>query len=185
MPARKNRERAGYKSLGWLTSLFGALIASSAVTGALAKKPEVINSKSKLLFCANGSIGQMPLQPPPALESQFAVAVVEIDSPRKLINAAVSDFVVFDQAQKATKLKRVVKVEEFDDYSSATQNDLFAHYMDGAKTRPWDGTLPAGIIRLRVRVALVDDPMAYPGRCRLTVGPYVIEGSLNGSWPTG
>lgn len=42
---------------------------------------------------------------------------------------------------------------------------------------------PAGRIRLRVRVALVAEPLA-PVQFRLTVGSHVIEGPVNGSWPT-
>ncbi len=141
-------------------------------------------SISTMLFCATGSVALTPFHPPTGFESQFAVAVVEINSPKKIANAAVSGFVVFDQARKATRLKRVVKVEEFNDYSITTKNWRFAHYLDSHKTSPWDGTIRAGRMRLRVRVALVDEPGGLPGRCRLSVGPYAIAGHLNGSWPS-
>ena len=140
--------------------------------------------KSRMLFCATGSIAITPFHPPPGFESQFAVAVVELHSPTKVANAAVSGFVVFDQAGKVTRLKRVVKVEKFNDYSVTTANWRFAHYLDSPKTSPWDGTLRTGRMRLRVRVALVDEPGGVAGRCRLSVGPYTIEGPLNGSWPS-
>ena len=129
----------------------------------------------------------MPIPRPPGFESEFAVAVVEINSPRKTKNVAVSDFVMFNEAGKATKLRRVVEVEVFDRPRVATEG-LFAYYLNpisasANSTRPWDGALPAGRIRLRVRVALVEAPIA-PVRFKLTLGQYVIEGPVDCNWPT-
>ncbi len=105
-----------------------------------------------------------------------------MDSQRVAANVAVSDFALFDDAGKATKLKRVVEAEEFDRGWVGTVGE-FAYYLNPGGTRPWNGTLPIGKIRLRIRVALVERPV-HPVRFKLTLGPYVIEGPVNGSWPT-
>jgi hypothetical protein len=160
------------------------------VLSACALKPAVVqpaeaDENAKPLFCAFGGVGLVPIPRPPGFESEFAVAVVEINSPRKTTHVAVSDFVLFDQAGKATKLRRVVKVEVFEEARVASEG-LFAYYLNTASasaTHPWDGTLPAGRIRLRVRVALVEFPVA-PVRFKLKIGRYVIEGPVDGSWPT-
>jgi hypothetical protein len=164
-----------------------ALLALSACTiKPAAVQPAEAEENAKSLFCAFGSVGGLvPIQRPPGFESEFAVAVVEINSLRKTTHVAVSDFVLFDQAGKATKLKRVVNVEVFDEPRVATEG-LFAYYLNttsASATHPWDGTLPAGRIRLRVRVALVEFPVA-PVRFKLTIERYVIEGPVDGSWPT-
>jgi hypothetical protein len=95
----------------------------------------------------------------------------------------VSDFALFDQAGKATKFKRVVEVEEFDRPRVPTEG-IDAYYLNPGGTRPWNGTLPAGKIRLRITVALLGEPgMAV--RFRLKMGQYSIEGPVNGGeWPT-
>jgi hypothetical protein len=142
------------------------------------------SSDVKPLFCAFGSVEFISLSPPPGFESEFAVVVVEINSPSETRNVAVSNFVLFDEAGRTTKLKRVVKVEEFDESRIATEGE-FAYYLNtkSVGTRRWNGTLPAGKIRLRIRVALIKAPIA-PVRFRLTIGRYVIEGPVDGAWPT-
>ncbi len=119
---------------------------------------------------------------PPDFESQFAVAVVEINSTKETANLAVSDFVLLDQTGKATKFKRVVEVEVFDRPRVATEGS-YAYYLNPGGTRSWKGILPAGKIRLRIKVALTSIP-AHPVRFRLTIGPYVIEGPVDCEWPT-
>jgi hypothetical protein len=127
-------------------------------------------TRVKSLSCFFGSVGVTPYPLPPGYETQFAKAVVEITSPRAKRNLAVSNFVLFDPTGKETKFKRVVDVQ------AEARNPANG-------TRPWDGTLPVGRIRLQIRVALLADP-GYPVRFRLTVGQYVIEGKVDGSWPT-
>ena len=141
------------------------------------------DANAKSLFCAYGGVVGFAPNPRP----EFAVAVVEINSRRKTKNVAVSDFVMFNQAGKATKLRRVVEVEVFDRPRVATEG-LFAYYLNpisasANSTQPWNGTLPAGRIRIRVRVELGEAPIA-PVRFKLTLGHYVIEGPVDGGWPT-
>jgi hypothetical protein len=137
---------------------------------------------AKALYCAYGGISHVPLSPPPGFETQFAVAVVEIDSPTEIANVTVSDFGLIDRAGKMTKFKRVVVVEEFDRARSGTEGEA-AYYLNPGGARAWNGTLPAGRIRLRVRVALPERPIA-PVRFQLTLGRQMIEGPVNAEWPT-
>lgn len=156
-------------------------LAQSATT-----KTEAGSATARSLFGAYGSVGFMPDPLPPGFETQFAVAVVEIDSPHEIRNVAVTDFVLFDEAGKTIKSKRVVSVEVFNRPRVATEGE-FAYYLNqGDKpgdTPPWNGTLPAGKIRLRIRVALAKEPINSV-RFKLKVGQYVIEGPVDCAWPT-
>ena len=120
---------------------------------------------------------------PPDL--QFAVAVVEIASSSDIRNAAVSDFALYDRAGKVTRFTRVVEVEEFIRVRSAGEGS-FAYYLNPGGAQPWNGTLRAGRMRLRVPVALVEEPLApvWPMSFRLAIGSHVIEGPVDGVWPT-
>lgn len=158
-------------------------LAQSAAT-----KSEAESATAKSLFCAHGPYrGLTRNPPPPEFYSEFAVAVVEIDSPNETRNVSVSGFVLFDKTGKATKSKRVVSVEEFNRPRVATEGE-FAYYLNPGDnpddTRPWNGTLPAGKIRLRIRVELVKAPLTYPVRYRVRVGRRVIEGPVDGAWPS-
>ena len=87
-------------------ALAASLIApNTGHAGWQAQRP---SDTSKALFCAYGSVG---LTPPP--DFHFAVAVVEIASSRDILNAAVSDFALYDRSGTVTRFKRVVEVEEF------------------------------------------------------------------------
>jgi hypothetical protein len=165
---------------------FGLLLLLCCAIQPMAAGPAKAGKNAKPLFCAYGSlVGFRPIPPPPRFESEFAVAVVEINSSKPYASVTVSDFTLFDQAGMAIKAKRVVSVEEFDEpkYPGLGR---WAYYMNTAKnghTRPWNGVLPAGRIRLRVRVAFAEPPIA-PVRFRLTVGRHAIEGRVDGGWPT-
>jgi len=176
----------------WSQAMFGVLLALSGCTSTQTvlqnsatpaeAEPAIGKATVKALFCSHGSIGARPAVLPPGFETQFATAVVEIDSPSEIKNVAVSDFVLLDQAGNETKFKRVIKVEEFDK-PPLTNAFTFAYYLNEGGTRPWNGTLPAGKIRLRISVALLNAPIA-PVRFRLKIGNYVIEGPNTGAWPT-
>lgn len=141
------------------------------------------DSTGKALFCAHGSVEFTPIPRPPGFESQFAVAVVSIRSPHPVQHAAVTDFTLFDPHGNATLMKRVVSVETVDvQQVPVASNGSFAHYLDSPGT-PWDGSLPAGVIELRIRVALRNPPIA-PVRFRLRVGSVVVQGPVDGAWAT-
>jgi len=102
--------------LGTLWVLVAGVILPAAprsLAQSAASKSEAGNGTAKSLFCGYGSVGFMPDPLPPGFETQFAVAVVEIDSPSETRDAAVSGFVLFDEAGKTTESKRVVSVEVF------------------------------------------------------------------------
>ena len=139
-------------------------------------------SGAKPLFCMYGGVEVVPDPLPPGYETQFAIAVVEIDSQHEASGLAVTDLELLDKDGAATKLKRVVEVEVFERPRVATEGE-FAYYLNPGSTRPWNGTLPVGKIEIRVRVALERAPVA-PVRFRLVLGPHMIEGRVDGSWPT-
>lgn len=154
---------------------------------AAAAEPALAQSSAvgKSLFCAHGSIEWVPASPPPGFESEFAVAVVEITTSTVIENAGVTSFALFNAAGKATTMKRVVKVETFDEPRIGDEGSV-AYYLntaDDSRSRPWNGTLPAGTTRLRVRVALAGIPDA-PVRYAVTIGPYEIGGPCDIAWPT-
>jgi hypothetical protein len=139
------------------------------------------NANGKALFCAFGGVGIMS---PGESEREFAVAVVEIDSPGETTNVAFSDFILFDKEGRETKFNRLISVEVFDRAHQPTEGS-FAYYLNSGGTQPWKGTLPAGKIRLRIKVALPCEPGDFPGRFRLIIGKNSIEGPVDGEWPTG
>lgn len=169
-----------YEAMKPQTILF--LVAIPLIGLALAVEPATDTSNVKALFGAFGGIGTIPNNPPPGFESAFAVAVVEINSPIETSNVAVSDFVLLDQGGKAIKIKRVVEVEEFNRPRIPTEG-IAAYYLNNGGTRLWNGTLPAGRIRLRIKVALREVPV-FPFRIRLKIGQYIIEVPVNCGWPT-
>lgn len=145
-------------------------------------QPTTVSVSAKALFCAYGGVGMIPNPIPPGYELHFVEAIVEIESLREISNVAVSDFVLVDAQGKATKIKRVLGVEVFNRPHVDTEG-IFAYYLNDGGTQTWNGTLPAGRIRLRVDASLVEAP-DQPVRFRLTIGPHVIEGRIDGEWPT-
>lgn len=138
------------------------------------------NANTALLFCAYGSTNFIRRGD----ESQFAVAVVEVNSQTPSKNVSVSNLELLSQAGTVTQMKRVISVEEFDAPPRDEKDGQFAYYIHNTETRPWNGMLPAGTIRLRIRVSLDKDPRAELGRCRVTISEYKIEGPVSGTWAT-
>jgi hypothetical protein len=167
-----------------ILSMTAGLIALLLPTLNDAIEPAADNANVKPLFCAFGAIGKASMHSPYGPESELALAVVEISSPRKMGDMTVSSFQLFDKAGKVTGLRRVVGVTEFVRLRAATESEE-AYYLHSDSTRPWDGTLPATKIRLCIRVALLSTPI-QPVRFRLTIGPYLVEGPVNGGmWDSG
>lgn len=167
-------------------SIATVIIAVGCAASARARTPQAAGSSAgtRSLFCAYGGVGLRPDPRPPDYELHYAVAVVEISSPRRITDAKVTEFALFDRNQNATTLKRVVTIEEFRDHPRSASEGSFAYYLNPAGA-PWDGTLPAGTIRLRVRVALAEEPTDLMVRFRVSLGPFVVEGAVDGEWPTG
>jgi hypothetical protein len=138
--------------------------------------------RAKPLFCAYGGVGLVPDPLPAGYETEFAVAVVEVHSVTETASNAVTQFILFDKDGAETKMKRVVETEIFERPRVASEGE-FAWYLNPGGTRPWDGRLPAGTVRIRLRVALERAPAA-PVRFRLKIGSQSLEGIVDGSWPT-
>ena len=137
------------------------------------------------LYCAWGSIGQRPRILPPGFELWFARVAVEIDSPTRIANVALTDLELFAQTGETSGLKRIISVDQIDTLRLPNQDNLAYYFQDGL-SHPWDGTLPVGKIQLRVYVTLKTEPPASKGwlRARLTVGAHVIESPECAIWPT-
>jgi len=135
--------------------------------------------RAESLFGAYGSAGLVPANPPTDFVSWFAVVVVEVESPVKSANVAVADFELIDQRGHAVKYERLISVEEFDRVRVAAEGEC-AYWTSSGGTRPWDGTLPQGKIRLRVRVALGDKPPQWDRGVafKLTIDRHLIEGRV-------
>jgi hypothetical protein len=138
--------------------------------------------QTKALVCAYGGVGFRPIPLPPDFDTEFAVVVVEIASSSSIPNVGVSEFSILSKDRSEVKMKHVVQVEEFLDIPSNDGRSPDSYIFNGA-TRPWNGTLPAGRILLRIRVALEHLPAA-PLKFRLLLGNRVIEGEVAGEWPT-
>ena len=137
---------------------------------------------ARALFCAHGGVGLVPRETPPGFELHFAVAVVEISSPRRIAGVKATEFSLFDEVKRVTTFTRVIAIEVFDPPRRSAEG-AFAYYLD-SPARPWDGTLPSGTVRLRVRVAISERPMGFIVLFRLSLGPFVVEGPVNGEWAT-
>jgi len=144
---------------------------------------------SQALYCAHGSVGMRPANPPPDYEAWFAVAVIEIKNPIGETQPKVSEFSLIDGTGAVTPLKRVIEVDDFD-RSPVPGWGISAYYLNsgkaappGDRTRPWNGVLRVGTTQLRVRVSLTKDP-AESDRFRLVLGSIVTEGKVNARWPT-
>jgi hypothetical protein len=163
-----------------LVACVSAAIAPEAVPAAAAPHTQAADPNAQMLFCAYWSYSDTSRPSSSRVESHFAVAVVEINSPVETDTVSVSDFALFGEKDATiAHMQRLLKVESFDEPHVAGESN--AKYYLGTDpaggTRFWDGTMPAGKIRLRVSAALVEDPTGVLG-CRVTVGKYVIEGPL-------
>jgi hypothetical protein len=180
--------RRAYSKVGGIAALL--LLVPGAVPRTNLAAQEPVQGTATALFCAFGSVGLVPVPRPAGFVSEFAVAVVEIKSSAAMTNVSVSDFRFLGRHGGTTPMKRVVQVDVFEPgpfiYVRPGAPAKFGYYLNpgpGNGTHAWDRTLPAGKIRLRIRVALKSAPVE-PERFRLRLGPYVIEGPIDGVWPT-
>jgi hypothetical protein len=157
-----------------LTSL--SLITCLLSVGAQAHAQSV---RVESLFGAYGSAGVVPTNPRADSVAWFAVVVVEVDSPVESANVGVSNFELIDQRGRVVEYDRLISVEEFNRVRAATEGDC-AYWTNSGGTRPWNGTLPQGTIRLRVRVALGDKPPQWDRGVafKLIIGRHFVEGRI-------
>jgi hypothetical protein len=143
------------------------------------------------LFCAFGGVGTTPDPLPPGFETNFAVIVIELQNSGPPINGVtVLDASMLDEAGAA-----IASLRRVDHFVVLTQLEapgptlgIFAVYLNPDGT-PFTGSLPTGRTQLRVRFSLDHGPSGMPARCRVELGgigssPLVIEGTVDGSWPT-
>ncbi len=103
-------------------------------------------AKTHLIFCAYGSYSFVS----PQYHPEVAVAVVEVDSPKKIENAVISDVALIASNGEATTMTRLAKVEIFEEPFFAGEG-YGEYYLDtdpASKSRRWNGILPAEKIRL-------------------------------------
>jgi hypothetical protein len=168
---------------GWIATI---VVAVGCVPSAHPSPPQpAVRNRdgARALFCAYGGVGLTPREPPRDFVRHSAVAVVEISSRRRITDVKVTEFTLFDRNDRLTTFTRVVAIEGFLNRSRRASEGPFAYYLNPAGA-PWDGTLPAGTIRLRVHVALAEEPTDLV-RFRVSLGPFVVEGPVDGEWPTG
>ena len=155
-------------------------VAAQAVPVAALARPPAANSNAQMLFCGYWSYGVTTRPLPSGYESHFAVAVVEINNPVETNTISVSDLALFgENGAVVAHMQRLLRVENFDEPHVAGETAV-KYYLGtdpAGGTRFWDGTLPAGKIRLRVSAAIVEEPDGVRG-CRVTIGKYVIEGPV-------
>jgi len=142
------------------------------------------------LFCAYGGVGLVPDPLPPGYETEFAAIVVELDNPGAAVEGvSVLGAALLDGAgTPSASLRRVDHVVVLPEAPPDPSFGIFAVYLN-PEGAPFDGSVPPGRTRLRMRFSLDRDPTALPARCRLELGgfgtaPLVIEGKVDGSWPT-
>ena len=168
--------------------LLGVLLCLSAFQPVAADESSPARVSMKLLFCANGSIGIEPsMQAQPGFESQLAVAVVEVNTSQKAIHSSLPQVTLLYDKEQSASTKRVISAEVFDEPFVAGETNM-AFYLNTDRrghTHPWDETLPIGMVHLRVRVALaMQSSLPMPKACRVKIGPYMVEGPIDGTWPT-
>ena len=164
--------------------LLACLLCLSMVAPVHADEPLPGYASMKLFFCAFGSANFVA----PGVNNEFAVAVVEVDNSRPVPNAPLPEVTLLYGGAKSIGTKRVVSVEVFDEPFVPGEGDM-AFYLNTdprGHTHRWDGTLPAGMVHLRVRAALQTQSLleSMPKSCRVTIGPYMIEGAVDGIWAT-
>ena len=119
----------------------------------------------------------------PGEANESVVVVVKIDSARAIPNATVSEFRLVNRAGQEQILTHAVSVEVFDRVHVPSEGRA-TYYLNTGGTTPWDGTLPSGAIRLRFRADFSASSVDFYTRFRIKIGPYLIEGPVDGMWPS-
>jgi len=168
-------------ALAMVLTASGGMRASS--TGTSVQVPGIASddaiSSITSIFCAYGGNGSWG----PGIETQFAVAVLEIDARRASGSIDLSDFSIVSSDGTRTKASRLVEVDEFAKESAPQTEFRFGYYLDSDAGRPWKGTIATGKMRIRARWALVARPQGeYPMRFELNSNGRTIEGRVNGRW---
>ncbi len=172
--------------------VLGTLLAGSAAACSRTSTPvppATSEITARVLFCAYGGVGMMPNPLPPGYETQFAEIVIEVNNPGAALGGVtVASANLLDaQGANAASMRRVDRFVVLPPLETPGPTlGIFAVYLN-PKGTPFTGTLAPGRTQLRARVSIDRDPSAVPAQCRITLGgpaPKVIEGKVDGSWPT-
>ena len=122
-----------------------------------------------LVLCTHGSATHWAK--PGAVPPQAATAIVEITSDSRVEHAAITAFDLVGSNGTA-KMQRITAAGQYSQRDGTLQ--------------PWDGSLPKGTIRLRIDAAMSDAAFSVGlGTCRVTIGPYTVQGRIGREWPNG
>jgi hypothetical protein len=173
-------------TFGLLLLMVGCARAEPPASASPAPVPTIVAR-----FCAHGGVGLTPVPTPPEFESQFVTVVVDVDNPSSDIpGVAVRELVLLDAAGGVdAPLRRVdhVVVLAYEASPPLPSSDGGWAYYLNPPGKPFTGTLPKGVTRLRVRASLKNPPRD-PVRFRLQLmgpaAPLVVEGKVDGAWPT-
>lgn len=154
-----------------LLSLLGVLVFPGA-----APCQHTTTSANRLLYCAYGIWRQQ------GWSGLLMIAIVQVSATHPGIQRIqqVPSVELLSPSGDTTTRATFQTAEEFLRPPGAGPSALYDMH-----TAPWDRTLSQKPITLRIRATLPDSTALGLGRCRITVGPLVIEGPVNGSWPTG
>ncbi|MBI5533514.1 MAG: hypothetical protein HY898_12410 [Deltaproteobacteria bacterium] len=168
-----------------------ALLAPGCTRTSTPMPPTSAAPTATMLFCAYGGVGTVPDPLPPGYETDFASMVIEVDNPGSAISGVtVAGASLLDEhGAAAASLRRVDHFVVLPTLEKpGPKLGIFAVYLNPEGTA-FTGDLPTGRTKLRVRMSIARAPSALPARCRLNLGgvgasPLVIEGKVDGSWPT-
>jgi hypothetical protein len=161
-----------------MTEKSGQPIVTSAVTG-------------RTLFCAHGGVGVVPNPLPPGYETELTSVTLDLDNPNAKTPLTVKSIELMNEkGNVVATMRRVVEMTTLDATKTPpgrAESGSWAFFLNPQGT-PFDGNLPPGRTRLRIRASLTSSPTDYLTRVRVTLdgggGPIVIEGDVWGSWPT-
>lgn len=165
----------------WNQILLSALLGALAVgLHHVSLKEQPRDVTMRMLYCAYGTTNFVRRDYQPEL----AVAVVEVQSTKRLTHLTVSDLTLIGGDGEETTVDHFDPVEVFNE-PQITGEGVGAYYLNAVPggTRRWDGIVPLGKIRLRVRATMVKQ-IWEPTQCRFKLGPYITEGPISQRWPT-
>jgi hypothetical protein len=140
------------------------------------------HSDSKFLYCAYGNTSNFVK---PGFETLLAIAVVEVNSRSNEMNVSRPLFELVGGKGQTQKMTRLVSVEEFQAPEPPPSNPI-GYYLYDPRAGRWNGRLPAGTTRLRIRAEFPGRAFSTGmGRCRIIIGPRTLEGRVDAIWPSG
>lgn len=142
---------------------------------------------ARVLLAEAHHVGYVPfldVRVPPDYESWNATAVIEIDNPSMIGNAPVSDFRLI-YSGKEIKASRIVLIEAFHQGACGRAPDANDDncWLRSNEVWLWDGHLPVGKTRLRMRVSFHDRDLpleraSLVQEFQVKVGRWTVKGRI-------